>query len=326
MTSSTSTGEPSSTRGCAFGLDIEADFAIPGLHATRRTTGLHAALRLVDNAEIDRRWRPAEATRISAQGPPHDPERTIDAHPELGYRIHARYFGLCLVAPDGSRLLCEPPPIASWRWQRFLAGRCLPIAAVLRGHEVLHAGAVVVDGGVVAIVGPTGAGKTSLTLQLMLAGERFFTDDVLTLQATGQGLLAHPGVGVLNVRAHEHARLDAAELEALGPLLGRTGRDKLHHLVPVADGPLPLRSLYFLGPGSGRSSATLRPVDAPDPLRLMTSTFIHQVRRPEHLAGLLDVCARLAEDVPMFEIEMGTGEDAASLAARLRAHVSGVAA
>jgi hypothetical protein len=313
-------------RGRAFGLAIDSDFGVDGLLPPRDGAALPAvALRLTDEGAIASAWRPRQSTRVAEEwvgvrgG---DPDRTIDASAELGYRLYARYFGLCLIARDGSRLLCAPPPVASWRWQRFLTGRALPIAALLRGYELLHAGAVAVDGGVVAMVGPTGAGKTSLTLHLVPQRAGFFTDDVLVIEATEGGLLAHPGIGVANVRAREHERLGAAARGVLGELLGRTGRDKLHYAVSTVVEPMPLRALYFLRPGAERGIATIRGIHTPEPLRLLTSTFISQIRPPERLASLLDVCARLSASVPMFEVAMGAGEEAAALAARLRAHVA----
>lgn len=309
--------------GTAFGLTIEADFAIPGL---RPGTHGHpvAVLTLGDEERLARAWRGAEtgATRISeVRFRPGEPDRIIDAHPEIGYRLFARYFGSCLVSPDGARLLCVPPPIASWRWQRFLVGRCLPIAAMLHGYEVFHAGAVVIDGGVVAVVGPSGAGKTSLTLHLSLQGGGFFTDDVLVLEVRDGGVVAHPGFGVVNVRAAEDERLSVHERSTLGSPLGTTGRDKRHYALAPVHGPRGLRALYFLAPGAGRPEATIVPLQAPEPRRLLTSAFIHEIRTSEHLARLLDVCAKLSTAVPMFEVKLGDDEDAAALAVRLRAHV-----
>jgi hypothetical protein len=325
VSSSSSSTEPD-LRRCAFGLEVEADFAVDGLLTPSAVLELpRTTLRLSTAAALDGLWRADEARRISEErlSPSAvDPDRTIDAHRELGYRLYARDFGLCLISPDGDRLLCAPPRLPPWRWQRFLTGRSLPIAALLRGYEVLHAGAVAVDGGVVGIAGPTGAGKTSLTLQLVLRGARFFTDDVLVLEPAEGGVRAHPGVGVVNIRASEHERLDAAAIGGLGELLGTTGRAKLHYAMPTAAEPLPLRGLYFLRPGAGSQAAAIRPLDAPDPLRLLTSTFISQVRPPRQLASLLDVCARLAASVRMFEIAMGSGEDAQTLAERVARHAA----
>jgi hypothetical protein len=302
-------------RGSAFGLDVESEVAVHGLGAPQ--DGLpRVRLRLGDEGEIARRWRPAEARRLGGGR-----DRTVDAHPELGYRLYARYFGLCLVAPDGSEVLCAPPPVASWRWQRFLAGRGLPIAALLRGHEVLHAGAVAADGGVIGLVGPSGAGKSSLTVRLVIAGARFFADDVLAVDATDTDVLAHPGLAVASLRVAERERLGPAGGSVLGELLGATGHHRLHYAMETAGEPLPLRALYFLRSPAGAGTAAIRPLRAPEPRRLLTSTFVSQVRPPDRLASLLDVCARLAADVPMFEVAMGGDEGAGELARRLWSHL-----
>jgi hypothetical protein len=324
VTSSRSTAEPASVRGRAFGLAIRSDFAVPGLgdcddHGEALPT---TDLRLTDEARIARLWRDGEAASVSVERDARgEPERTIDAHPEGGYRIYARSYGLCVIARDGSRLLCAPPSVASWRWQRLLVGRCLPIASLLRGYEVLHAAAVAIDQGVVAIAGPTAAGKTSLAVRLTQLGATFFTDDVLAVKVTAETVAAYPGPGVVNVRAAEHNRLGADERRSLGDLLGRTGADKLHYALPAGPDPLPLRRLYFLRSGEDAPRSSVQALRSPDPLRLLTSTFLHQIRRPEHLERLLDVCARLSADVPMFEVVIGSGEDATTLAGRLRDHI-----
>ena len=311
------------TRGTAFGLRIEADFDIPGLPFGGRDLPL-AELTLADEAELARAWSAAErhVTRISEEQLGRDePDRFIDAHPEAGYRLFARYFGSCLISRDGARLLCVPPPVASWRWQRFLVGRCLPLAAMLRGYEVLHAGAVEIDGGVVAIVGPSGAGKSSLTVHLVLQGASFFTDDVLVLEERAAQLVAHPGFGVVNVRSGEDERLADRHRDALGPHLGRTGRYKHHYGLTPVHGERPLRALYLLSPGPGHGPATITALPEPEPRRLLASAFIRDARSPEHLARLLHVSARLAASVPVFEVALGGDESAAELAARLRGHV-----
>jgi hypothetical protein len=313
--------ESGRTSGTAFGLALEANFAIPGLHAGEGDLPL-VTLTLGDEADLERAWSDAEpgATRISSESFGRgEPDRTIDAHPEIGYRLFARYFGSAVMSPDGARLLCVPPPIQSWRWQRFLVGRCLPLAAMLQGYEVFHAGAVEIDGCVIGLLGPSGAGKTSLTLRLALQGARFFTDDVLTVEVRSDALVAHPGFGVVNVRRTEDESLGADERMELGTPLGRTGRDKRHYAVAPVTGVRPLRAFYFLALGRERA-ATIVPLPEPEPPRLLTSAFIHDIRPAEHLARLLDVCARLSATVPMFEVSLGRDENAATLAVRLRAH------
>jgi hypothetical protein len=307
-----SSSNSTEVRGRAFGLALEADFDVPGLPPGDSPELPRLALRLVDEAAIARRWPAGEATCVSA-----GPGRSIDMHPSAGFRLYARYFGLALLTAGGDTLLCAPPPVAYWRWQRFAVGRCMPLAALLRGYEVFHAGAVAVDGGVVGIVGPRAAGKTSLILHLALEGASFFTDDVLAVDVASEDLVAHPGFGVMNVRTTEYERLSEAAHARLGEPLGQTGHRKLHIAVRPQAGPLPLRALLFLTPGAGGES-TVRRLTPVDPARLLSSTFIHESRSPEQLARLLDVCARISTEVPVFEVVRGDREDAHTLAARLR--------
>jgi hypothetical protein len=303
-----------------FGLELDSEFDIPGLEPVAPTGRdlPHTRLSLTDLKAMDAAWPKSEVRRISEdvvdEGP--EPDRTIDAHPTAGYRLFARYFGASVVVPDGSLVRCAPPPIASWRWQRFLVGRVIPLAAVLRGHEVFHASGAVVDDAVIAIVGPTGAGKTSLALQLALQGSAFFTDDVLVLEPDGDGLVAHPGIGVANVRLAEEERVGERFEQEFGTPIGRSGRQKTHYSIPREDRSLPLRAMFFLVPGDA-AEAKIRPLPAPEPDRLFASTFIYEIRPPERLVRLLDVSSRLARDVPMYEVHMGRAEPPDALARRI---------
>src|SRR4051812_42853845 len=179
-------------RARAFGLEIDASCDAPGLPpATGPPAGPRTRLDLAPADEIERRW-PSHGTRrvLEERFEPGEPARTIDFHPRFGYRLYAQHFGLARISPNGARVVCAPPELEPWSWQRFLVGRILPWAAVLRGYEAFHASATAVDDRAVAFVGPTGAGKTSLAVQLVARGAEFVTDDVLALSVIEGGLLA----------------------------------------------------------------------------------------------------------------------------------------
>jgi hypothetical protein len=83
--------------------------------------------------------------------------------------------------------------------QRFLLDTVLWWTALARGFELLHASSVLLEGQLIAILGPTGAGKTSLAIELMGRGATLFCDDVLTLRRNRTGVVAYPGPAVMNV-------------------------------------------------------------------------------------------------------------------------------
>jgi len=83
--------------------------------------------------------------------------------------------------------------------QRFLLDTVLWWTALTRGFELLHASAVKLGSQVLAIVGGTGAGKTSLAIELIDRGATLFADDVLALRREQEGVVIYPGPAVMNV-------------------------------------------------------------------------------------------------------------------------------
>lgn len=83
--------------------------------------------------------------------------------------------------------------------QQFLLDTVLWWTAMMRGFELLHASAVTLAGQVLAVVGGTGAGKTSLAIELLDRGGGLFADDVLALRREPDGICIYPGPPVMNV-------------------------------------------------------------------------------------------------------------------------------
>ena len=303
----------------AFGLEIDASFPAPGLPAAGPgPPGRPTRADLVTPEEIDRGWPDGGAERVLEEWFDRDtPDRTIDAHPQAGYRLYARHFGLARLSRGGDRIECSPPEgLEDWSWQRFLIGRVLPWAAVLRGLEAFHASAVELGGRAIAFVAPTGGGKTSLAIRLAARGASFMTDDVLVVEARCGGvLLAHPGASIAGVRPAERDTIPAATWSALGPELGHSGKTYVE--LARTDAALPLAAVYFLRAGEAPGIA---PVERPDPRVLLASTFVLGVRTPERLRTQLDVCARMARSVPLFSLAIAPGVGAEVAAAMVEEH------
>jgi hypothetical protein len=248
------------------------------------------------------------------------PDRTIDRSAAGEYLLYARHFGTALISPNGDRVLCAPPVVEAWRWQRFLVGRVLPWAALLRGRELLHGSAVRVGNRAVAVLADSGFGKTSIAVRLMLCGGGFITDDVLALSDDGDRMHAHPGPAIVALRPSEREGLEPADRRRLGRVLGRSG--KTYVAVERERGPVPLGGLYFLERGAGGGRRFERGVD---PRRLLASTFIAGVDSPRRLVGLLDLCARLEAAVPIWRVEADYDAGAAPLAEAIWEHASAAA-
>ncbi|MGN6556789.1 MAG: hypothetical protein ACTHLH_02110, partial [Solirubrobacterales bacterium] len=144
----------------AFGLSLRSSFPLPCL-APAAAALPALELDLVAGEELERRWSGA-ASPSAWRGRLRDgAELSIawgrDGDLLFGYGSDARY----LLEPGGERMLCAATRIESLGWQRVLLSRVLPVVAIARGYEALHAAAVETPTGVVAIAGASGAGKST---------------------------------------------------------------------------------------------------------------------------------------------------------------------
>jgi hypothetical protein len=270
----------------------------------------------LDPGELRRRWSPVAHTaeRVREQRDGESVRLSVDLAQPAGYLLHAPGFARVLVAPDGSELLCDPEPQSS-RWSVLLVAQALPLAATLRGLEVLHASGVVMGEGALAgaaslFTGPQGAGKSSLAAALVGRGAKLLSDDTVAFESSDGELLAHPGAGPLQLRADEHERLSARDRAALGPMapaLAKHGFAPNRYASPARFGGLFLLERSPHGPPVER-------IEAVDPFALLASTFNLSVRSAERLTRHLDLAAALARSGRIYRVRIQPGLDATRLA------------
>jgi hypothetical protein len=315
-----SRAEGAEDRRTAFGLALSIDprISIPGLgDGPGSLPATEPSRVLLDDAgELTRRWDALTTT----------PQRarelrlgetlllSVDFAEPAGYLLWAYEHGRTLISPDGMELLCEADP-ANGDWPSILAAQALPLAATVRGLEVLHASGVVLDGRAVLIAGAPGAGKSSLAAALMRSGGRLLSDDAVALELRDGALVAHAGSVVLQLRAAEDGLLSAGARTCLGRQLpADPGKQRyLSHAVP---GPTPLGALFLLersaeGPAIERLTAV-------NPFELIASTFNLSVRTPARLRHQLDVVGAIAAGGLAYRLRVQPDVGATQLGAALR--------
>jgi hypothetical protein len=240
----------------------------------------------------------------------------VERHDDVGFHVWAPHYGRHLISADGGRVRCALPRVSPWRWERLLFAQVLPLASALHGRDLFHASAVALDGATVAFAGFSGAGKSSIAAHLVARGASLVTDDVLALERFGDEVIAHPGAGLAGVDMRELAAMSADGRARLGTRVGIA--DKAYLAVPVVSGPLPLRALYFIV----RSKVGTIEIGTSGsiPSRLLGSSFIAYLRFPRYLVEHLDMCARIAAQVPTFEISVPASAPAAAVAGAIEAH------
>jgi hypothetical protein len=309
-----------SWRGRAFGLELDAPCALPGLLESNRRAGpRQASLELVPAASIESAWPAREGrTLVERTFPGGRLMMRIEGHSELGYRIWAPRYGRHLVSADGRRISSALPRLAPWRWQRLFFAQVLPLASALQGLELFHASAVSLRDRVIAFAGGSGVGKTSLAAHLVARGAKLATDDVLALEPSNGGVLAHPGAATASVGEAELRAMGPEGRKALGKEVGRS--DKIHLAAPVLDRPQPLSLLYFPRRSSTPGPVRIVRLEPPDTRELLAASFLLYLQSPGRLLTHLDVCARIARSVRTYRVLVPPDVPSPGVAAAVEAH------
>jgi hypothetical protein len=312
---------PASWTGHAFGIRLRSRLDVDGIEPSldTPTDGSPTALELAGDDELARAWSPDEGVERLTEWRLDDGtlEGALDRHPDRGYRLSVTGYGTHLVSSDGQSIRCAPPAGEErWRWQRCLVGQILPLAAALRGIEVLHASAVSLDDLAVGLVGASTAGKTSVAVNLVLRGAGFLADDVVAIR---EGDLAvYPGPGLTSVRRAEAEAIGSDGLSRLGRMLGDDG-EALRMVVARDELPRPLGALYFLD-RDPRGAAGIEAVSAADPRLLLGSSFNLAVGSVERKIRHLELCGRIADRIPQFRVGVAAGTTAAQVAELVGRH------
>jgi hypothetical protein len=316
------TAPPASWHGSAFGLRLASAFPIAGVASAPPGGDSAVWLEFAQARALRAAWPAAEATpMVDFRDQRGRPVMTIAAAPAVGYMFYGRGFGRFLADPDGLRVRCAPRRVAVWRWQRYVIGQVLPFVAVVRGLESIHASAVTVDGRAVAFVGRTQAGKSSTAVHLAARGAGFMADDVVTVQTTPEGVLAHPGMALASVRHPTVAALSAAERERLGTVVGRDA-EGLRVAVHAEPQARRLAAVYFLDRRADAPRLDIESLSPVDPRLLLASSFNFVLRDDQRLARQLDVCAQISRTAAVYRVsipeDVGTGRLADLIEAHLR--------
>lgn len=225
----------------AFGHGLSSEIELPELERVAACAPRWAFRLLVDGEA-------SSGGRLLGEEPLYGDMSARLYHHVGGYRVEVDDTGVYELTSDGSRIGWRPNPEPWWDFGRgHLLGRVLATAMHFSGQLVLHGSAVGVGRGVVAFLGPKGAGKSTLALALVRQGARLVTDDTLPL-AAGSECLAWPGVHSLRLRP-DVAQPRLVETTESG-LIGRDGKLTTDPLDPsrVLDVPAPLRAIYLVQP------------------------------------------------------------------------------
>lgn len=228
----------------------------------------------------------------------------VRASSEIDSEIVVERTGNTYVVYDNGRAIFRPGTIDE---ARFLALQTA--IATLAGRSqtsaVLHAGLVAKDGVGVLIAGGSGAGKTTLVLDLVRDGWEFGGDDLIAVTGDRGAVATVPCLA--NVKSDSH--LDTCgEIGALGCWLERRGGFVDVKARLSSPGSVQIGCVLFPKFGSGKP-ATCRSVSGAEALQRLLTTGSEVVQPVNSVSPLV----ALLRQAGCFEIEYGCSTSALTL-------------
>jgi hypothetical protein len=297
----------------AYGLRVCANLPIPGLsHQLETSEAAPEADLTIHLGSLPHRLdQPRESlnawyTSNEAEG----------SEPRL--RVWTQEEGLYfrLLYSDGTEFVLNREGTQIWaRWPDpmtledaavYLLGPVLGFVLLLRGTNCLHASAVAVDGGAMAVVGPAGAGKSTTAAALVRRGFPVLSEDVVALCDQGGVFHVQPGYPCIRLWPSSVRVLygDPHALPLLTPNwekrgLSLAGDDRLFQ-----PAPLPLRAIYLLDERTASESAPrIEAVTPRDSLiALLTNTYLNYLKSKAMRAQEFRVLARVIASVTIRRV------------------------
>jgi hypothetical protein len=279
----------------AFGLRLRSSLAIPGLQEVPSPY----------SADVEITVRRSLAGLIRAEDLPvyytwsgmeSDPSKLIIRHGRIGTPYYWIYEDGTefLIDPIGSHIeACWPPDQFIEDLATYLLGPIMAFVIALRGTPSLHASAVAVGDQAIALVGSSGAGKSTTAAAFASLGYPVLSDDILPLSEENGQIMVGPGYSRLRLWPESARILYGSEdsLPRLTPTWDKRYLDLATDEQQFYPHRLPLAAIYFLGK---RQADPLAPLIEPMPHRMALMTLLAHV----HDSSLQDRRMRTTE----FEI------------------------
>ena len=222
-------------------------------------------------------------------------------------RLTLRYGGVCEALFDlgGGRIELRPAAGGDRGVLRMIvAGSVMAHALTAAGHVALHASAAAAGGQAVAVMGVSGAGKTTVTAMMCAAGARLVSEDVLRCDVEPDRVTCFPGNRTL------HLRGATAELAAAipGADVGHTADGRIAVSPAHAEGPVPLAAIVLPAPSrevTGPELERLPEMEAA--LALISHPRLTGWRAGEAVRRGFEHGVELARRVPVYRAKLPAG-------------------
>jgi hypothetical protein len=235
------------------------------------------------------------------------------------YLIRFQDYGDFLISRDGRSVQCCPlPGTAESTVRHLFLDQIVPLVLSRRGTLVLHASAVLTPGGVVAFVGKSGQGKSTLAACFGQNGFRLISDDYLLLRRTElrKTTALAPAEDWVAIPSYPGVRLWPESSDGIfsvppesAEIAEYTDKRRVSDpaLIPFAEGPSSLRCLYFLEDAEEDAflpkPATIRLSPRDAFMKLVTCAFNLDIRDKALLERQFDAIGEISTQLPCFQLD-----------------------
>lgn len=172
----------------------------------------------------------------------------------------------------------------------------LPMALQSRGQEVLHASAVMINGGVVGFCAVSETGKSTVAHALALKGHPAWADDAVVLELSKGSVVAEPLPFRVRLRPASEAYLRRLHLA-----------DTLHERTTAHTSRCPVNAIFVLE----RHSAPRVQVDRLSAIQafteLLKNAYCFTLKESERKRIMVENYTRLASSVPVMRLRFPSG-------------------
>lgn len=196
----------------------------------------------------------------------------------------------------GQEVIIEPAPgVNQDKLHVSLSGSVMAVVLQLRGLLVLHASSVAINNQVVAFMGASGWGKSTLAKAFHTKGYDIVTDDVMAIETDADSAIVLPAFPQVKLLPDAAASLGHSS-GSLPPLFPNAAKLSYKFTQGFQTTPLPLQRIYVLAKGTRHEITKLSPQEAfAEVVRHTRATSL--LTAPDFAKSHLQQCANLVRDV-----------------------------
>jgi hypothetical protein len=209
------------------------------------------------------------------------------------------------VSADGTEVVAHPAEnVDEATVEHLYINQLVPLALSRQGRPAFHASAVTVPGGVVAFLGKSGMGKSTLAASFALNDSLFLTDDSLIVEERNSGYIARPSHPSIRLWEDSVEALVSADISKAGPISYSSKARLLAGEALAHSEESQVLLAAFLLSAEDVTDVSIASLDGLDRYKAwLDNSFLLDIEDRELLAQHFDWTHRISGTVPTFSLD-----------------------